>query len=307
VDEAKEHAQLACRAASSARAAAPALPAALRARVACAGLTHANDLDDAARALHAAPRSPENELRLADAQLTAPTPELDAAETALTELATSMPSLIRAQVLLARTHLLQKHVAAARNELAAILVTEPDHESARALLEANPEEPAEPVRVDPPPPEPAAVAVVPAPGPAKVEPEAVRAEPAAVVAKPPEPAKPVDADVLIEQGNKLLSKSKMKALQLFDQALVLKPNHAEALYGRGVALFDLGRVDDAIVALNRSLSASPRFSDAMLVLADAYKLNGAKADARKWYEQYLELAGDSTEAAAARRSLDELK
>lgn len=124
---------------------------------------------------------------------------------------------------------------------------------------------------------------------------------------PPAPA-PVDVDGLIAQGNQWLKRGQpAKALEFFDQAVAERPGNAEAVYLRGVARFDLGRTDESIVDLKRALQISPRFADAMIVLADAWKTKGNVAEARNWYQKYLDVAPNGSDAAAARANLARLK
>lgn len=125
---------------------------------------------------------------------------------------------------------------------------------------------------------------------------------------PPPPPSAVDVDALVAQGNHWLKRGQpAKAEDYFDQAVAERPGNAEAVYLRGVARFDLGRTDEAITDLQRALQISPRFAAAMIVLADAWKTKGNVAQARSWYQKYLDVAPDGSDAAAARANLARLK
>lgn len=125
---------------------------------------------------------------------------------------------------------------------------------------------------------------------------------------PPPQGVGVNIDGFLKAGNEHLRRGDMeKAHASFNQAVVARPTHAEAVFLRGVVRFDLGRTNDAIVDLKRSLELSPRFTDAMIVLADAYRTQNDAKNARIWYEKYLETMPNGEDAPAARANLDRLR
>ncbi len=113
-----------------------------------------------------------------------------------------------------------------------------DDEKAAAAPAAEPALAPKPKAADKPaPPKPAAP---PAPAPPK---------PAA----PPAPAPKASASALVDRGWAAVSGSPNKALTYFEQALERKPGDAEASYGLGYALLQLGRAPEAKPHLCRAL------------------------------------------------------
>lgn len=130
------------------------------------------------------------------------------------------------------------------------------------------------------------------------------------VANRPAPAQPagVNVDGFVKAGEDFLRQGNIaKAEASFNEAVKRRPTHVEALYWRGVARFDLGRTDDAIVDLKKALELSPRFGGAMIVLAEAFKTKNDVKRARVWYENYLETMPNGEDARTARANLDRLK
>jgi cytochrome c-type biogenesis protein CcmH/NrfG len=85
----------------------------------------------------------------------------------------------------------------------------------------------------------------------------------------------------------------------FNQALALKPDMAESLYGLGVAFDGLGRLDEAADAYQRALKLNLSFADAHYNLARVLAAQGKTLEALQHYEQTMQLRPDDTEAAAA--------
>lgn len=119
---------------------------------------------------------------------------------------------------------------------------------------------------------------------------------------------PVDVDKLLETANRQLERGQQtQAVATYDKVLAANPRHSEALYGKGVALYDLGRNDQAISALSKALDANPRFGDAAVMLAEAYKQKGQSAEAVRWYRRYLEIMPNGDMAVIARTNIEQLK
>jgi cytochrome c-type biogenesis protein CcmH/NrfG len=89
----------------------------------------------------------------------------------------------------------------------------------------------------------------------------------------------------------------------FNQALALKPDMAESLYGLGVAFDGLGRLDEAADAYERALKLNLSFADAHFNLARVLAAQGKTADALLHYEKAVQLRPNDTEAAAALQKL----
>jgi hypothetical protein len=90
----------------------------------------------------------------------------------------------------------------------------------------------------------------------------------------------------------------------FNQALALKPDMPESLYGLGLAFDGLGRIDEATDAYNRALSLNLDFADAHFNLARLLANQGRTADAIAHYKQVLRLRPEDAEAAEALKKLE---
>ncbi len=120
-----------------------------------------------------------------------------------------------------------------------------------------------------------------------------------------------DVDTLIDQAGQCLEqKNASKALEFYDRALNVKPTLFDAVYGRGLALYDLGRTDDAIAAFKAALQLDHQhklFGEAMIGLAETYKRQKNNKEAVKYYREYLEMYPTGEQAAVARANVDALK
>jgi predicted Zn finger-like uncharacterized protein len=233
------------------------------------------------------------------------------------------PEFVRARDWLAELHIRQNNTTAATKDMEAILKVAPQQERAMEYLDAQKSANAAVVANAPPANPPANAAPdAKAPEAPKTEtpkaPEAPKTETARTESpKKTEPAtkedkEPViasgDVDKLIDQAGRFLEKKKAaKALELYDRALKVKPALSDALYGRGLALYDLGRTDDAISAFKNTLDQNHKFGDAMIGIAEAYKREKKNKDAVKYYREYLDMYPSGEQAAVAKANVDALQ
>ena len=86
------------------------------------------------------------------------------------------------------------------------------------------------------------------------------------------------------------------AIELIDRALQLRPDHAEALSNRGVALAELGRHEEALVSYDRALQLKPGYAEAHnnrgMALWSLNRHEGALAS----YDHAIKLVPDYAEA-----------
>jgi adenylate cyclase len=82
-----------------------------------------------------------------------------------------------------------------------------------------------------------------------------------------------------------------EAVRSFERAIRLSPEDPQytTLVGLGVALIELGRFDEAIVAGKKALRQAPSFSSAYRCLASAFAHLGCDAEAREAAARVLEL------------------
>ncbi|MFN0063292.1 MAG: tetratricopeptide repeat protein [Myxococcaceae bacterium] len=156
----------------------------------------------------------------------------------------------------------------------------------------------------PAPPEPAPVAKTPEPAvPTAAQP--LPEAPVSVAAKQ-QPPKTFEAHLMM--GHRLRARERLEpALAAYDKALQLRPGNADALTGKGLVLLDLENLRDAEDSFLGALKANPTSLDALMGLAETYRAQGRKADAVRYYEQYLSLAPDGPEAPVARSAIQKLR
>jgi tetratricopeptide (TPR) repeat protein len=100
--------------------------------------------------------------------------------------------------------------------------------------------------------------------------------------------------VLIHRGmDKVKQKDYPAALEIFERVLTANPEIPEAWNNRGVALYGLGRIEEAGVSYDRSLALDPENLDAMrnkgFLLRNQKKLE----EALQVYDSVLQKGGDA--------------
>ena len=121
-------------------------------------------------------------------------------------------------------------------------------------------------------------------------------------------AVPVTFAGLLAQADYLRDNEKAEAaLNLYGRAAELKPERAEPLAGKGLALLDLGNAAAAQAAFEQALALNPRYGPAIMGLAEAFRIQGRNARAVEFYQRYLEVLPEGTEAAVARNNIERLK
>jgi predicted Zn finger-like uncharacterized protein len=240
------------------------------------------------------------------------------AEAALKDSIQKMPSFVRARWWLAQLHIRQGNLPAAAADMEDILKVAPSHEWANDFLARQKMQPTVA----------SAPAPTPAPGKEAVKEAPKAAAPAETHEKAPPPAEkeaskssrkeaeedtasssgPLDVDKAIDQAGRFLEKGKpSRALDLYDRVLMAKPTLTDALYGKGVALYNMGRTEDAINAFKKTLEVNHRFGDAMIGIAEAYKKLNDRKSAGKFYQQYLDMYPTGPQATAARANVKALQ
>ncbi len=102
-----------------------------------------------------------------------------------------------------------------------------------------------------------------------------------------------------------------KAKNCFEKITKISPNNYRAFYNLGIACFNLGRLDEAIIFLQKSLKIKPDYKYCLYNLGLIYEDMEKYEDALKFYEKALEIDPKFGYALTARsemrRKLDELK
>jgi predicted Zn finger-like uncharacterized protein len=131
-------------------------------------------------------------------------------------------------------------------------------------------------------------------------------------ARPPAeaaPTKPAETfDSYMNKAVQLREREQPRdALQLYRKAHELEPARPEPLAGRGLALLDLGQTAAAITAFEQALEIDPRFGLALMGLAEAYRAEGKKEQAIRYYEEYLADVPDGPKAQVAKAAIKALQ
>jgi predicted Zn finger-like uncharacterized protein len=122
------------------------------------------------------------------------------------------------------------------------------------------------------------------------------------------PPRPLTFDQMIAQADRLRDRERpQQALALYGQASDLLPDRVEPWAGKGLTYLDLSEPAKAEAAFERALSLSPRYGPAIMGMAEALRTGGKKSQAIEWYQRYLDVLPEGSEAAVARNNLERLK
>jgi len=122
--------------------------------------------------------------------------------------------------------------------------------------------------------------------------------------------KPVvkDFDYYLAQGDRLREREKAEqALDAYGQAADLEPERVEPLAGRGLALLDMGQPLAAQAAFEQALKLDGRYGPAIMGLAESYRMQNKNELAVTWYQKYLDVRPNGSEADVARNNIERLK
>ena len=240
---------------------------------------------------------------------------LDAAKAKLTQAntlnqAATQHALLRASVMLARIALQSGDKAGAKSLLQTVLAANANHDRARALLASFDSETTPPVAAANPTPPPTGAAATPTPP--TLPASGASATPASGAAQKPAAKEDEgggsDYNKLIAQGDRLSENGHAKeARKLYDRALAVKPNGLEAIMGLGYCDLDGEKFSAAVDHFKRALAMSPSYGDAIIGLAEAYKLRGDRKEALNWYRQYLVAQPAGPKAAMAKNNIRDLE
>lgn len=112
----------------------------------------------------------------------------------------------------------------------------------------------------------------------------------------------------LSAGDRLRNSDRAEqALNMYGRAVELNPESAEALAGRGLAMLDLGRAPAAQASLEQAVKSNPRYGPALMGLAESYRALGKNAQALEYYQRYLDVMPDGSEADVARGNVAKLK
>jgi len=114
-----------------------------------------------------------------------------------------------------------------------------------------------------------------------------------------------DPTLLNDGGLKFMQRHlPQSAVGLFIEAARLDPSSAEYANNAGFAYYQMGKYNESLVWLQKTVSINPRRAVAYFNLGDAYTKLKREAEARQAYAKYLELAPNSKSAPKVKRKLD---
>ncbi len=127
-------------------------------------------------------------------------------------------------------------------------------------------------------------------------------------AAPKLPPRPKDFDQLMAEAERLRARDKSdQAIALFAKAAELKPQRVEPQAGGGFAYLDMGKLAEAEAAFRGALQVNPRYGPALIGMAESSKGLGKKDQAIEYYQKYLEVLPEGTEAKMAKGAIERLK
>ncbi len=207
--------------------------------------------------------------------------------------------LLRATWLLAKIAIAGGKKDVARGKLNDILTVNPLHDRARAMLATldaatTPDAGAAPRAPD-------------------LAPAAVVANPPAETPKPPQaPAedatRPGNYNTLVAQADHLSESGKADAARkLYEKALTLNPQGVEAITGLGYCDLDREKFMGAVERFKSALKVAPDYGDALIGIAESYKIQGQKTQALDYYHRYLVAQPHGAKAQMAQKNIRDLE
>jgi tetratricopeptide (TPR) repeat protein len=241
--------------------------------------------------------------------------QADAARTqldqALKEAQAAGRPLFRASYLQAKLALQAGRKDEARTLLQGIVSANAQHERAKALLAQLETAVADAGAVANAPDLAVAAAkpvATPTPTPTPAPAPVAAATPAPAPATAPVAAKPADYNKIVQQADKLSENGKTdKARKLYEEALVANPQGVEAITGLGYCDLDKEKFLSAIDRFRQALNVSPDYGDALMGIAEAYKVQGNKPQAIEFYRRYLKAQPHGPKATMAQKNLRDLE
>ncbi len=133
------------------------------------------------------------------------------------------------------------------------------------------------------------------------------AQAALTTVRPPAKSKGIRAYDLDRAGLELYREKQYSAAEeKFHAAVDLKPGDPVLMNNLGYIYFVMGRYDDALPWLEKTLAADPKRKEAHENIAELFLKMGRKSDAKEHAQQYIALAPKSAKAEEFRKLLETL-
>ena len=115
-------------------------------------------------------------------------------------------------------------------------------------------------------------------------------------------------DSFLALGDRLRERERPEpSLVVYGKAAELRPDRAEPVAGKALALFDLKRPAEAEAAFLEALKLNPKYGVALMGLAETYRSEGKEEEAAEYYRRYLDVLPNGTDANVAKSALEKLK
>jgi tetratricopeptide (TPR) repeat protein len=122
------------------------------------------------------------------------------------------------------------------------------------------------------------------------------------------PSPPTDYKSLLREADRLSENGHSKeARRIYERALELDPRGVAALNGLGYCDLDAERFLQAVDRFDAVLAIDPDNGDAMMGLAESYKVRGQTQRAIEQYEKYLSAHPNGMKASMAQKNLRDLR
>lgn len=108
---------------------------------------------------------------------------------------------------------------------------------------------------------------------------------------------PPTASELVQRGNDFFNDAKYdSADKYYDRALVMDGGNMEALYGKGIVMYQAGNKEGAMALFRRAYEGGFRFAWLSWVLADMHDKNGNSSEAITLYKESVKLDSGYTDS-----------
>jgi predicted Zn finger-like uncharacterized protein len=119
---------------------------------------------------------------------------------------------------------------------------------------------------------------------------------------------PADYKSLVREADRLSENGhSAQARRLYERAIELDPRGVAALTGLGYCDLDAERFMQSVDRFNAALSVDPTAGDALLGLAESYKVRGQGARALEFYKRYLAAHPGGPKASMAQKNIRDLE
>jgi cytochrome c-type biogenesis protein CcmH/NrfG len=109
-------------------------------------------------------------------------------------------------------------------------------------------------------------------------------------------------------GDRLRASDRAEAaMNAYGEAADMKPDRAEPIAGRGLALLDMGKYLQAEASFDQALKLNPHYGPALMGMAEQYRYTNKTDKAIEYYQKYLDVLPDGPESNVAKTQLDRLK